>query len=406
MDGETFQPQEEPDRWMQAIAAQPGIARDMSGRGFLYKRGRVLLHPDVITGKRTGSRHAHGLLREAGAREPDPDGSRLAEALGLAMLHFDDQVAAPALVRELRRAVPSSASLEHVLVADPHRFYGCDPAEPADKPDDIPGTRARAGEGLTVAVLDTGVWSDSGLPVEAGPDDAEILDEDGDGLLDPPAGHGTFVAGVILRYAPGATVIARRLLKTPAGLASELEVAAALLDLPEVDVINCSFGGPSQEDAAPLAIEHALAQLSPKTVVVAAAGNQGDPRPHWPAASKRAIGVASVVGGKGSEGWELAEFSSRGPWVDACAPGSDVHSRFVDFTETGVAPSDRAFIGGAKWSGTSFAAPAVTGAILALASRDGIPVKEAVYRLIDAPTRQRIFEAGTLVVPDHLPPTP
>ncbi len=214
------------------------------------------------------------------------------------------------------------------------------------------------------------------------------------------------MTSIIERYAPGAKVIARKVLHGPAGMASEIEVAQALLDLPEVDVINCSFGGPTQDDAAPIVIERALQRLSPKTVVVAAAGNQGESRPHWPAASKRAIAVAAVEGGTGHEGWGLADYSTRGPWIDACAPGTKIHGAFVEFDETPADPATgRTFKGGAYWTGTSFATPAVTAAILALAARDGIPAKEAAYRLIDDPDRLRILDAGTLVLPDHLPPT-
>ncbi len=141
--------------------------------------------------------------------------------------------------------------------------------------------------------------------------------------------------------------------------------------------------------------------------MVAAAGNQGESRPHWPAASKRAIAVAAVEGGKGYEGWGLADYSTRGPWIDASAPGTKIHGAFVEFDETPADPATgRTFKGGAYWTGTSFATPAVTAAILALAARDGIPAKEAAYRLIDDPDRLRILDAGTLVLPDHLPPTP
>lgn len=408
MQGEQWQAPQETDRWMLAIAATKEVARDVSpGRGFLYRRGRLLVHPDLLNGERSDWRYASELLRRANAQYADGVESRTAEAVGLTLLAVDDQVAVPSLVRSLRRIAPAAASVEHFLVADPHRMHGCDPATPAERPDDIPGDDSAAGAGLTAAVLDTGIWEDWGLGVSSGATDVDVLDGDSDALLDAPAGHGTFVSSIILRYAPGAKVIARKVLRGPAGLASELEVAQALLDLPEVDVINCSFGGPAQDDATPLVIERALQHLSPRTVVVAAAGNQGESRPHWPAASKRAIGVASVEGGKGHEGWGLADYSSRGAWVDACAPGTKVHGAFVEFDETSADPANgRLFKGGAYWTGTSFAAPAVSAAILALASRDGIPAKEAAYRLIDDPDRLRILDGGTLVLPDHLPPTP
>jgi Subtilase family len=406
MQGEQWQSQQETDRWELAIAADKDVARDTSpGRGFLYRPGRLLVHPDLVSGQRADWRHTFALLRRAGAEYAEDEAARTAEAIGLTLLRVDERAALPRLVRALREVAPAGAALDHVFVGDPQRFHGCDPALPADPPGpgDIPG-QGSAGAGLTAAVLDTGVWSAWGLPLAAAPTDEDQLDGDLDHLLDAPAGHGTFVASVLLRHAPGAKVVARKVLHGPAGLASELDVARALFDLPEVDVINCSFGGPGQDDAAPLVIERALQQLSPKTVVVAAAGNQGDRRPHWPAASKRVIGVAAVQDGKETEGWALADYSSHGPWVDACAPGTKIHGAFVEFDETPADPTNgRTFKRGALWSGTSFAAPAVSAAILALAERDGIPVREAAYRLIDDPARPRIHDGGTLVLPDFLP---
>ncbi|MBO9534971.1 MAG: S8/S53 family peptidase [Solirubrobacteraceae bacterium] len=397
MQGEPWEPQPETDRWELAIAAQKEVAIDSSpGAGFLYRRGRLLVHPELLRGKRTDWRYGLELLRSARAEFAPDESRRTSLAVGLDLLAVDDKVAVPSLARNLRKIAPSAASVEHFLVADPQRMHGCDPAIPADRPTDIPDEVLKRESGLTVAVLDTGVWPDWGLPVSVDPADEERLDDDGDQLLDPAAGHGTFVTGVILRYAPTANVIVRRILTTPAGLASELDIAQALLDLPEVDVINCSFGGPAQADGSHLSIDRALQRLSPKTVVVAAAGNHGGSRPHWPAASKLAIAVGAVKQPEGSKDWELTDYTGRGTWVNASAPGTAV-SAFVKFAEQGTGA--RTFLEGAEWTGTSFATPAVAGAILQLAANEGIPVKEAAYRLIDDPSRERILDGGTLVLP-------
>jgi subtilisin family serine protease len=50
----------------------------------------------------------------------------------------------------------------------------------------------------------------------------------------------------------------------------------------------------------------------------------------------------------------------------------------------GVALAAREFEGWARWSGTSFATPAVAGAIAALAERDGITVRQAAFQLVQA----------------------
>ena len=66
---------------------------------------------------------------------------------------------------------------------------------------------------------------------------------------------------------------------------------------------------------------------------------------------------------------QRAEFSPDAEWVDLTAPGTDVVSLFLDgmvrFSDRAdtEAPPDSRFDGFASWSGTSFAAAAVTGAI-------------------------------------------
>jgi len=84
--------------------------------------------------------------------------------------------------------------------------------------------------------------------------------------------------------------------------------------------------------------------------------------------------------------------------VDAWAPGDWISSFFVqeddtEFTLPGpdhekVGPRD--FDGWARWEGTSFATPSVAGAIAALAERDGVPVREAAFRLIQAAGAPRV----------------
>jgi subtilisin family serine protease len=121
------------------------------------------------------------------------------------------------------------------------------------------------------------------------------------------------------------------------------------------DIVNLSFGGYTDDDDAPplaVAIERMLAD----TVIVASAGNSGSPRPSYPAALDGVVAVGAV--GPSGRAW----FSNYGGWVDACAPGIDVVSTyFANHTET--SPPERVFDGWAAWSGTSFAAPKVVGAL-------------------------------------------
>ena len=216
--------------------------------------------------------------------------------------------------------------------------------------------------------------------VEHGDDDLEHPDLDGDERRDKPAGHGTHVAGIIAAIAPGAQLVAHRVLGGVAGVASETEVADALLAAADADLINCSFSGPTLDDEPPLAIERALAQLRPETLVVACAGNLNTDRRQWPAAFERVIAVGAV-GRDGDAPWQRASFSDYGDWVDCAAPGVRIGSAFLHWPpEGGSDPVE--FSGFASWSGTSMSCPKVTGEIAARASRDGIGVKSAAAQLI------------------------
>jgi subtilisin family serine protease len=78
-------------------------------------------------------------------------------------------------------------------------------------------------------------------------------------------------------------------------------------------------------------------------LVVAAAGNDGSDAAHYPAAMAQVISVAAQA--ESSSG--LAGFSTRGKWVDVAAPGERVVSALP--------------CGYGTWSGTSTAAPFVSG---------------------------------------------
>jgi hypothetical protein len=246
--------------------------------------------------------------------------------------------------------------------------------------DSLAPRAAEPGNLATVAVLDTRLATHPWL---AGGYLANV-----DALLDPdalggpgnagapdgapaPLGHATFVAGLVLQHAPGATLTVRPVL-SDAGSADSWSVARAIVAAASLrpDVLNLSFGCRTDDGQPPLVLSTALDKVSPETVVVAAAGNHGDqqpPRPIWPAAFQGVLAVGAVD----ADG-QRPQWSPDAPWVDVAADGVDVVSTYL----TGMA----------RWSGTSFAAASVSGRLAAATTEPGL-APAALARLVGAARR-------------------
>lgn len=291
-----------------------------------------------------------------------------AERLNLKLLNVPSERAYE-VVDAAQDIAPGKVDFVHMVVANPQRYGGCGVPEPITASMAIPG-RGREGATMRIAVLDTGVaadstsWVDGASNVESGPSG-------------PASGHGTMVAGVIARYAPGATILVTQVLELPLGVADELDVAKALAAVPEdVNIINASFGGPAADSGRMEALRRALRQLPESTIVVASAGNEGVSRRHYMAAFERVVGVASVENGK------VAGYSNRGEWIKLSTQGTDV--------ETLRSANDRV-----NATGTSFAAPKIAARIVTDAGPGG-DVVQAKDALIQTGGNQ-IPGAGTFV---------
>lgn len=389
------------DLWDQTLERQikdgtlgfSGDAGNPRGDWVLFAPRRLLVDERV-----TRVRGVRAALKSVGAK---PSRSRenararaTAARVGLRVYETESSEGLVDAVRETNRNVSGSASLDHVLIGGPARWGGDSVPLPINDPGTVPGPDPALGTGITVAVLDTGI-ADVPFNVDFGPGDREVPDEDGDGRRDAPAGHGTHVAGLVASVAPGARIVARRILTGVAGLATDLDVAGALLASAEADIINCSFSGPVLDDGTPPAVQRALGQLKPTTVVVACAGNLGSDRPQWPAAGKGVIAVGAIQRKPRGKSFTRPDFTNFGAWVDCCAPGVDVPSTFLAGIER--------FDGFASWTGTSMSCPQVVGAIAAIASREGIDVSAAAFRLVFDPARPRLTDLGTIVDPANLP---
>lgn len=212
------------------------------------------------------------------------------------------------------------------------------------------------GAGITVAILDTGLRLDhemlTGTEVAAGFDfidrdddpseEANGNDDDGDGIVDEGAGHGTMVAGIVRLVAPKATILPIRILDDE-GRGSVFDIAMGIRYAVEhgARVINLSLGFNHSSFVIKYEMERAIEE---GVAIVPAAGNDAREHPaYFPASYPDAITVAALdsVDVK-------ADFSNWGCRVDLSAPGVAILGPFYDG-------------GYAIGSGSSFAAPIVAG---------------------------------------------
>jgi subtilisin family serine protease len=236
--------------------------------------------------------------------------------------------------------------------------------------------RRATGAGVVVAVLDGG-FDLAHAPLRArvrggydaidGDRDAHDpgngLDDDRDGVIDAAAGHGTFVAAMVLLAAPDAMILPVRV-RDDEGRGSDAMLAAGLEHAwrAGADVINLSvtLAGDDIE-----AVRDLIAAMHADGVaIVGAAGNGGGAR----AAGLAALpGVFAVAASDGRGG--LARFSDAGR---IAAPGVMLRGPLAGGA-TGI------------WSGTSFAAGLVSGAAALLRERrPDLEVRSLYAALVEA----------------------
>jgi membrane-anchored mycosin MYCP len=271
-----------------------------------------------------------------------------------------------------------------------------------------------AGRDVRVGVLDTDLYPHDGLRGKYYAPSKVLLEERRRERNEPTGrdwrlGHSAFVAGLIVQRAPAVELDVRSVLDETTGTASIWEVAQRLVRFggSGVEVVNLSLGCFTDDGQPPLVLTRAIDRLAPDIVVVAAAGNHGDAAapsgatppsavtPIWPAAFDKvvAVGATDATGGH-------AFFNPPVPWLTMLAPGVDVesfylHERVELPPEQGSSARVESFTGMAKWSGTSFAAAAVSGAIAAMTRPGRVTAREAVDQLMG---RQQLSSYGQPVL--------
>jgi subtilisin family serine protease len=288
---------------------------------------------------------------------------------------------------------------------------------PADAQQE-PGADAQQEQGaVTVAVIDTGIapprddhWL-AGVPRD--PENLDPLDAYPPfGYLDFGAGHGTFAAGVLQQVFPEVDLRMYRALDSD-GVGSEVDVACAMIRAVKdgAQILNLSLGSQTFNDEPPIGLEVALELIADleqrqgkEVLVVAAAGNYGSDRKVWPAAFElQSFPVVAVAGLKPDR--TGSDWSSYGSWIDIAAVGQGIMSTYVEGQESfEVDPRPDTFPHNAwaVWTGTSFAAPQIAGAVARLCQEGGLTPRAALDELLRR--GQPIDDFGRAV--EILPGTP
>jgi subtilisin family serine protease len=209
--------------------------------------------------------------------------------------------------------------------------------------------RRTKGEGVRIAVLDTGIDPDH-PDLEGAVEQAR--DFTGEGIEDLN-GHGTHCAGIIaarqndigfIGSAPQSSLLIAKVLKNGGGGTLQAVAEAVGWAVNErADIISMSLGG---REGDPVLFEAIHTALARGAIVICAAGNSGALFTNsigYPARYGSVITVAAH-----DQHGQPSGFSSRGAEIDFMAPGQDIWSTYRQG-------------GYAKLSGTSMAAPFVAG---------------------------------------------
>lgn len=205
------------------------------------------------------------------------------------------------------------------------------------------------GEGIRVAILDTGISDHTDL-ITAWKKDNAINCSSDPTWEDKGSGHGTHVAGIIagsdndfgvVGVAPNCEIIPIKVLDdSGAGNYESIEKGLKNAINMNVDIINMSLGSST---APPESLHDLIRQaVAQGIVIVAAAGNDAH-AVNYPARYDEVIAVAAL-----DQNGCLATFTSKDETVDIVAPGVDIYSTYLHNEYC-------------KMSGTSQASPFVAG---------------------------------------------
>ncbi|MGK7949753.1 MAG: S8 family peptidase [Xenococcaceae cyanobacterium] len=240
------------------------------------------------------------------------------------------------------------------------------------------------GEGVTVAVIDTGVTKVNDLKLTKFVKGYDFVNDKISANDDN--GHGTHVAGTIAQstnngygvagIAYKASIMPLKVLSASGGgTVADIAEAIKFAADNDADVINMSLGGGGESHLLQEAINYAYDK---GVVIVAAAGNENRNSASYPARYPHVISVAAT-----DAAGEKAPYSNYGAGVDIAAPGGSDTAKIIQNTldpETG----ESIFMGS---QGTSMAAPHVAG-VAALIEASGVTEPEQVLDVLKRSSRR------------------
>lgn len=268
------------------------------------------------------------------------------------------------------------------------------------------GERGRYGEGVTIAVIDTGTdinhpdLKDRIIGVKNFTSDDKY---DKDNVTDY-AGHGTSVAGIIASsgkitgVAPKCNLLILKALTRSGGKIVWVTDAINYAISQGVDIISMSLGTTNRDANMYMAIKKAI---NKNIMVVCACGNNGDnnintDELNYPASYNECISVGSI-----SYSRKYSRFSASNKEVDLATFGEGLNGRGVLSAYPGGLYKEQ--------KGTSFSAPFVSGALALLKNwfRDEFkrePSESEMYsqlikRTYDIGIDRRVVGNGALYLP-------